>query len=81
MTGRIRRVISALRTPTPEPDTAGIGGVTSCGSICAFKDNSDFNQWIRNAQLVSKLSFTQIGLPNMKIGYYGTSGFIVFAVP
>lgn len=64
-------------TPTPEPDTAGIGGVTYCDKVCAFKDNAEFNQWIRNAQLVSKLSFAQIGLPNLKIGYYGTSGFIV----
>lgn len=65
-------------TPTPEPDTAGIGGVTACISVCAFRDNAEFNQWIRNAQLVSKLSFAQIGLRNMKVGYYGTSGFIVF---
>lgn len=65
-------------TPTPEPDTAGIYGVTYCNSTCAFDNREDFNTWIRSAQSQVKQAFVTIGVPTIKVGYYGTSGFIVF---
>lgn len=65
-------------TPYPEPEVAGINGVTWCGGVCQFSNASDFNQFLRNSQTVAKLSFQAIGVSNVKVGYYGTNGFIVF---
>lgn len=67
-------------TPQPEPESAGIAGVVGTGILPhQFKDKSDYNQWIRLAQSVAKLSFAKIGLEGkVKIGYYGHSGFMVF---
>lgn len=65
-------------TPTPEPDSAGISGVTYCPTICQFTNATDFNNWIQNTQVAVKNAFTQIGVSNVQVGYYGTSGFIVY---
>lgn len=67
-------------TPKPEPQTDGISGVTYCASICMWSGAREFNNWIRGAMLVSELSFDKIGLGNgqVKIGYFGFDGFIVW---
>lgn len=68
-----------LFTPTPEPDSAGINGVTYCGNpaLCAFSSSSEYNLWIQKTQTAVKAAFADLG-KNVKVGYYGHSGFIVW---
>lgn len=65
-------------TPVPEPQNGGIRGVTYCPQdICIFDDAAEFNRFLREAILVSKEAFQEIGLDgSIKIGYYGFDGFI-----
>jgi hypothetical protein len=67
-------------TPIPEPQNGGISGVSYCAnSICQFQNKENFNAFLRNAITVSSDSFAQIGLSGqVKIGYYGLDGFIVW---
>jgi hypothetical protein len=64
-------------TPTPEPDSAGIYGVTYCSVICQFSSADEYNTWIQTTQFAVKEAFSRIG-KNIKVGYYGHSGFIVW---
>lgn len=76
-------------TPEAEPQNGGISGVTYCGSsgTCQFANKADFNEWLRTAQLVTKLALkaegfniaTTWGDPNgVFVGAYGFDGFIVW---
>lgn len=67
-------------TPIPEPQNGGIKGITQCAQgVCQFDSAAYFNEWLRNAILVSKLSFNIIGLENqIEVGYYGFDGFVAW---
>jgi F5/8 type C domain-containing protein len=64
-------------TPTPEPDSAGIYGVTYCPTICQFSSADEYNSWIQTTQAEVKAAFAKLN-KNVKVGYYGQSGFIVW---
>jgi len=64
-------------TPTPEPDSAGIYGVTYCPTICQFSSAAEYNSWIQSTQAAVKAAFAKLG-KNVKVGYYGHSGYIVW---
>lgn len=76
-------------TPEAEPQNGGIAGVTYCGnpSVCQFSSAADFNEWLRTAQLVSKLALqangfdvaTTLGDSNgVFVGLYGFDGFVTW---
>lgn len=66
--------------PLPEPDNAGINGITACSdSVCQFATAEQFRIWLRDAITVSNYAFEQIGLKGrIYVGFYGVSGFIAF---
>lgn len=64
-------------TPTPEPDSAGISGVTYCPGICQFSSADEYNRWIQTTQPAVKDAFAKID-KKVQVGYYGHSGFIVW---
>jgi hypothetical protein len=64
-------------TPTPEPDSAGINGVTYCPTTCQFASADEYNSWIQFTQFRVKEAFASIG-KKVAVGYYGHSGFIVW---
>lgn len=64
-------------TPTPEPDSAGINGVTYCSIICQFSSIDEYNSWIQSTQSAVKATFARLN-KHVKVGYYGESGFIVW---
>lgn len=65
-------------TPIPEPQNGGIEGVTYCGeeNICQFENIEEFNLFLQLATSVTQAAFAEIGMPNMKIGYWGFDGFV-----
>jgi hypothetical protein len=64
-------------TPTPEPDSAGISGIMYCSRICQFSSAEEYNSWIQSTQYAVKDAFAKLN-KNVKVGYYGHSGFIVW---
>lgn len=64
-------------TPTPEPDSAGISGVTYCPTSCQFSNAAEYNTWIQNTQTAVKAEMAAQG-KTVKVGYYGHSPFIVW---
>lgn len=64
-------------TPTPEPDSAGIAGVSYCPGICQFSSADEYNRWIQTTQSAVKDAFVKID-KKVQVGYYGHSGFIVW---
>lgn len=62
-------------TPIPEPQNGGISGITHCPQICQYSHAAEFNEWIRLAQLTTELAIND---PEVKVGYYGFDGFIVW---
>lgn len=61
--------------PKPEPQNMGINGV-NVGGGGRFSGKESFNKWLRDAITVARDAFVQIGIPDMRIGYYGFDGFI-----
>jgi hypothetical protein len=66
-------------TPIPEPQNGGIHGVTHCSQgLCQYDSKEDFNRWLREVTLMSRQVFTEIGFPEMKVGYFGFDGFVAW---
>lgn len=74
-------------TPEAEPQNGGINGVTSCGSLCQFSSKADFNEWLRMAQLSTKLALRANDIPvtstwgnttGVFVGAYGFDGFVTW---
>lgn len=75
-------------TPIPEPQNGGISGITYCAdSLCQFSNAADFNEWLRTAQLTTKLAIkasgktiaTTLGDNNgVFVGLYGFDGYITW---
>jgi hypothetical protein len=66
-------------TPIPEPQNGGIYGVTYCAkSVCQFSSAAAFNSWLRSAMTVVSNAFISQNMQNIKIGYFGFDGFIVW---
>ena len=66
-------------TPAPEPQNGGIQDITYCHQdICIFQSKEEFNSWIRDITLASREAFENIGLDNMKVGYFGFDGFVAW---
>lgn len=66
-------------TPEAEPQNGGIQGVTFCPqNICQFSSAADFNEWLRLASIVTKQTLKAEGFTDVKVGYWGFDGFIVW---
>lgn len=65
-------------TPIPEPQNGGINGFSSCNGYCQFSSISAFNQWLRDAISRSNQAFNELGISNIKVGYFGFDGFVTW---
>jgi len=66
-------------TPEAEPQNGGISGVTYCPqSYCQFSSTADFNEWLRLATLTTKLALQANDIADVKVGYWGFDGFLVW---
>jgi len=66
-------------TPEAEPQNGGIAGVTYCPqNICQFSSKEDFNRWLRQTTLATKLALQAIDKTDVKVGYWGFDGFVTW---
>ena len=64
--------------PIAEPENGGISGVTGSAPY-QFADANIFRRWLRDAITVTNAALDTINLRGqVAVGFYGTSGFIVF---
>lgn len=63
-------------TPSPEPDSRGVNGITGSSPLNQFSSVEDFNLWLINTTTIVKEAFEKIGLNDtVQVGFWGFSGF------
>lgn len=65
-------------TPKAEPQNCRVIGINWGNAADArFKSVAEFNKWIRDMAAACRQAFNELGLPGVKVGYWGFDGFVV----